>query len=145
MWQDMKISEDTAVWVWRWKQQDPPKRWYPTTSLYGVITQKTVTSISITVKTSKTCFNTWSQELATGLFPKPVEFGPHPQIPYQNFYVFPVSLMRATCYVRLMCLGLITFTTFCKLFKLWSFWLRKRLLYVSVNIHMCTAFFAKEK
>jgi len=25
----------------KWKQQDPSKRWYPTTSLYGVATRKT--------------------------------------------------------------------------------------------------------
>jgi hypothetical protein len=31
----------------RWRQQSPPKRWYPTTSLHGVITQQITTWISI--------------------------------------------------------------------------------------------------
>jgi len=30
---------------WRWMQQGPPKRWYPTATLHGVTTQKT-TSIN---------------------------------------------------------------------------------------------------
>jgi len=29
--------------TWRWRQHVPLKHWYPTTSLHGVITQKTVT------------------------------------------------------------------------------------------------------
>jgi len=29
--------------LWRWRQQDPPKRWYPTVTPHGVITQKTAT------------------------------------------------------------------------------------------------------
>jgi len=28
---------------WRWRQHWPPTRWYPTTILHGVITQKTTT------------------------------------------------------------------------------------------------------
>jgi len=28
---------------WRWRQYGPPKRWYPTTKLDGVTTQKTST------------------------------------------------------------------------------------------------------
>jgi len=38
--------------LWRWRQQGPLKCWYPVTSLHGIITQKTVTWIFITVKTS---------------------------------------------------------------------------------------------
>jgi hypothetical protein len=37
---------------WRWRQHGPPKCWYPTKSLHGVTTQKAVTGIFITVKTS---------------------------------------------------------------------------------------------
>jgi len=28
---------------WRWRQHEPPKRWYPTTTPHGVTTQKTST------------------------------------------------------------------------------------------------------
>jgi len=31
--------------LWRWRQHGPLKRWYTTTSLNGVITQKTTTLI----------------------------------------------------------------------------------------------------
>jgi hypothetical protein len=36
----------SSLWIlfhssWRWRQQGPPKNWYPTTSLYDVRTQKT--------------------------------------------------------------------------------------------------------
>jgi len=31
----------------RWRQQGPPKRWYPTTTLHGITTQKTMTWIKI--------------------------------------------------------------------------------------------------
>jgi hypothetical protein len=31
----------TASQPWRWRQHGPPKRWYPTTTLHGVTTQKT--------------------------------------------------------------------------------------------------------
>jgi hypothetical protein len=34
-----------------WRQHDPPKRWYPTTSSHGVTIQKTATWIFIVVKT----------------------------------------------------------------------------------------------
>jgi hypothetical protein len=37
----------------RWMQHGPLKRWYPTTTLHGVTTQKTSTSNSTTVKASK--------------------------------------------------------------------------------------------
>jgi len=36
----------------RWRQHGPPKRWYPTTSLHGVTSQKTATRIFTAVKTS---------------------------------------------------------------------------------------------
>jgi hypothetical protein len=32
-----------VVMRWRWRQQVPPKRWYPTATLHGVTTQKTST------------------------------------------------------------------------------------------------------
>jgi hypothetical protein len=37
---------------WRWRQQCPPKRRYPTTTLHVVTTEKTSTSIFTAVKTS---------------------------------------------------------------------------------------------
>jgi len=42
MWQDTSVSEDHAALIlyWRWKQQCPPKRWYPATYLHGVTTAK---------------------------------------------------------------------------------------------------------
>jgi hypothetical protein len=36
---------------WRWRQQDPPKRWYPTSSLHRVTIQKNSTWIFTAVKT----------------------------------------------------------------------------------------------
>jgi len=33
--------ESVAGKHWRWRKHGPPKRWYPTTSLYGVTTEKT--------------------------------------------------------------------------------------------------------
>jgi hypothetical protein len=36
---------------WRWKQQVPPKHWYPTTSLHSVTAQKTAAWIFIAMKT----------------------------------------------------------------------------------------------
>jgi hypothetical protein len=36
----------------RWKQQDPPKHWYPTTTLHRITTQKISNWIFTTVKTS---------------------------------------------------------------------------------------------
>jgi hypothetical protein len=41
----------TDVSPWRWRQQAPPKRMYPTTSLCGVRTQKTTIWIIIVMKT----------------------------------------------------------------------------------------------
>jgi len=38
--------------AWRWRQQGPLKRRYPTTKLHSVITQKTATSIFAVVKNS---------------------------------------------------------------------------------------------
>jgi hypothetical protein len=37
--QDTKVPENFAAWKWR--QCGPPKCWYPTTSLHGMITQTT--------------------------------------------------------------------------------------------------------
>jgi hypothetical protein len=37
---------------WRWRQQDPPKSWYPTTTIHGVATQQTLTPVSTAVRTS---------------------------------------------------------------------------------------------
>jgi len=34
-------SDEIPSLGWRWKQHVTPKRWYPTTSLYGVTPQKT--------------------------------------------------------------------------------------------------------
>jgi len=31
---------------WRWRQQDPVKCWYPTTSLHGITMQKTISCLS---------------------------------------------------------------------------------------------------
>jgi hypothetical protein len=47
---------------WRWWQHGLPKRWYPTTSLHGVTTRKTMTSIFIAVKVklSLVFFFCWS-------------------------------------------------------------------------------------
>jgi hypothetical protein len=36
---------------WRWRQQGPPKRWYPTTSLHSITVEKTMTLIFINGKT----------------------------------------------------------------------------------------------
>jgi len=33
--------------TWRWRQQGPPKHWYPTTTVHGITTQKTLTSFPI--------------------------------------------------------------------------------------------------
>jgi hypothetical protein len=41
--------------TWRWRQHGPPKWWYPTTTLHGVTTQKTSTSIVTAVKIKKYC------------------------------------------------------------------------------------------
>jgi hypothetical protein len=34
---------------WRWRQHGPPKRWYPTTMLYGAATQETVNCLRVLV------------------------------------------------------------------------------------------------
>jgi hypothetical protein len=39
------LGYNTLTSPWRWRQHGPPKRWYLTTSLHGVITQKTTTWI----------------------------------------------------------------------------------------------------
>jgi hypothetical protein len=63
LWKVTNVSKDLAASIftspWRWRQQGPPKRWYPTTSLHGVITQKTATWISI--QTPLTSPWTWEQ------------------------------------------------------------------------------------
>jgi hypothetical protein len=41
---------------WRWSGQDPPKRWYRTTSLHGITTQKTSTW-NITAVKSKNSYS----------------------------------------------------------------------------------------
>jgi len=38
--------------TWRWTQHGPPKRWYRTTTLHGVITQKTSTRIFTAVNSN---------------------------------------------------------------------------------------------
>jgi len=38
LWSRVMINDITA---WRWRQQDPPKLWYPTTSLHCVTIQET--------------------------------------------------------------------------------------------------------
>jgi len=43
------------LWIvtpWRWRQQGPPKSWYPITTLYGVTTRKTSVRLFTAVKTS---------------------------------------------------------------------------------------------
>jgi hypothetical protein len=45
-WLDTSVSEGRAASIfepWRWRQHEPRKLWYPTTRLYGIITQKTST------------------------------------------------------------------------------------------------------
>jgi hypothetical protein len=51
--------------IWRWRQQGPPKLWYPTTSLRGVNTHNTVTWIVIAVKTSNFTSELFSLLLAS--------------------------------------------------------------------------------
>jgi hypothetical protein len=48
LWLDTEVSEVHFTSFhfaspWRWRQHGPPKRWYPTTTLQGVTTQKTST------------------------------------------------------------------------------------------------------
>jgi len=51
---------DTSVWkdcaagfqLWRWRQHGHPECWSPATTLHSAATQKTITSIFTTVKTS---------------------------------------------------------------------------------------------
>jgi hypothetical protein len=76
MWYDTNVSEDyTASML----QLGPPKHWYPT-SLHGVTTQKTVTSI-ITVKTpSLASFKLY--------YPQPTIF----TILYENKFVYSIRL-----------------------------------------------------
>jgi hypothetical protein len=47
---------DTPSYIspWRWRQHSHPKRWYPTTTLHGVTTQKTPTWI-YTEQLTRTC------------------------------------------------------------------------------------------
>jgi len=47
------VIEKVSTSPWRWRQHGPPECWYPATSLHSVITQKTMTWIFITVKTSR--------------------------------------------------------------------------------------------
>jgi len=46
---------------WRWRQQGPQNRWYPTSSLHGVVTQKTMTWIYYRVNEKKPMDRTLSQ------------------------------------------------------------------------------------
>jgi len=41
---------------WKWRQQGSPKLWYPTTSLYGIITQKAMIWIFIAMQSSSRHF-----------------------------------------------------------------------------------------
>jgi len=45
-------SRSSGLCPWRWRQQGPPKLWYPTATLQGVTTQKTSTWIFTDVWTS---------------------------------------------------------------------------------------------
>jgi hypothetical protein len=45
--QRVMLPPSSVTSPWKWRQHDPPKRWYLITSLHGVITQKTTTWISI--------------------------------------------------------------------------------------------------
>jgi hypothetical protein len=47
-------SPDTSLW--RQRHHQPPKYWYPTTILYSITTQKTLTWIYTTMKTSNLLF-----------------------------------------------------------------------------------------
>jgi hypothetical protein len=42
--------EDLDTSPWRWRQHGPLKRWYPTTELHGITTQKTLIWIFTTVE-----------------------------------------------------------------------------------------------
>jgi len=46
-----KYQNDCNQW-WRWRQHSPLERWYPTTTLHGVTTQKTTTCLLIALQTS---------------------------------------------------------------------------------------------
>jgi hypothetical protein len=49
------LRYDAVLWwsePWRWRQHGPLKLWYPTTTLHGLTTQKTLTWIFTAVKTS---------------------------------------------------------------------------------------------
>jgi len=37
---EQEIPTSFVIKPWRWRQRRPPKRWYPTTTLHDVITQK---------------------------------------------------------------------------------------------------------
>jgi len=50
------VTTYTASQPERWKQHGPLKRWYPTTTLHLVTTQKTSTCTIIAVKTSNLAF-----------------------------------------------------------------------------------------
>jgi hypothetical protein len=50
-WSDTNVSDDRAASI-KVQQHGPPKRWYPTTTLHGVTTQKTANSNFTAVKTS---------------------------------------------------------------------------------------------
>jgi hypothetical protein len=49
----------TASQPRRWRQHGPLKRWYPTTTLHGVMTQKNSAWIFIAVKASNLTFPAW--------------------------------------------------------------------------------------
>jgi len=50
--EDYELNLYLITSPWRWRQYGPPKRWYPATSLHGIVTQKTTTWIFTTVKIS---------------------------------------------------------------------------------------------
>jgi hypothetical protein len=49
MWYDTSVSEWSTS-PWRWTQEGPPKRWYSTTILHGVRTQKISTLLFVSVR-----------------------------------------------------------------------------------------------
>jgi hypothetical protein len=45
LWEGYSYNSPSSLW--RWTQHGPPKRWYPTTTLDGVTTQKTSTWFNV--------------------------------------------------------------------------------------------------
>jgi hypothetical protein len=57
---DSKVRVFWVVTLWRWRQQDPLKHWFPTATLHGTTNQKTSTWIFTAMKTSSLSIFSWS-------------------------------------------------------------------------------------